>query len=130
MRIISFAETTPALLAGRKTVTRREWKESYAYALNPGDLLQAWDKNPRTGKGKRVGTIRLTAAPRLEAARDVPDEDWEGEGFAYLAEHGLTLFGGATPREVFDGWRRSTNSLWVVRFELVELLTERDEAAR
>jgi hypothetical protein len=30
MKIISFARTTEALKARRKTVTRREWKDSYA----------------------------------------------------------------------------------------------------
>jgi len=35
LRIISFAWTTRALLEGRKTVTRRNWKEC---RLKPGEL--------------------------------------------------------------------------------------------
>lgn len=60
MRIISFAWTTEAFLAGTKTVTRRMWKEAY---VKPGDLMQAWDKSPRA-KGKRVGTIKIIKVDR------------------------------------------------------------------
>lgn len=121
MRIITFAETTAALLAGAKTCTRREWKPNYARTFAAGEVLQAWDKNPRTGKGKRVGTIRLTAAPVLQRANEIPPSDWEAEGFAYMQHYGLTLFDGATTTEVFNGWRNAPDSvmLWVVRFKLI-----------
>ena len=120
MRIITFAETTPALLAGRKTVTRRDWKPQYAAKFHAGDELAAWDKNPRTKQGKQVAVIRLTADPVLERASDAPEEDFEGEGFGYMTEHGLRLFGGQKPEEVWAWWQASTQTqLWVVRFELV-----------
>lgn len=130
MRIIAFAETTPALLAGAKTVTRREWNHKYARTFTAGELLQAWDKNPRTRQGKRVATIRLTAAPVWQAARDVPPEDYAAEGFAYLDAHGLMLGPVAgtkrrsTPGEVWDSWITAPPEfgLWVVRFELVGVL--------
>lgn len=124
MRIITFAETTQALLAGRKTVTRREWKDSYAATFKRGELLQAWDKNPRTRQGKKVAIIRLAAVPEHQRARDIPDEDWDAEGFGYMADRGLTLFGGMTPYAVYVAWQMADSSelLWVVRFELVEVL--------
>lgn len=120
---MSFAHTTPALLAGRKTVTRRDWSDRYGPMFNEGDELQAWDASPFTRKGHRVATIRLTAKPYKEDSRLVHDDDWEGEGFGYMEEHGLTLFGGMTPRQVFEGWRSAPEgvALWVVRFELVEV---------
>lgn len=41
MRIISFAWTSPALLAGAKTVTRRDWDDSYARRFSAGELVAA-----------------------------------------------------------------------------------------
>lgn len=119
MKIICFAETTPALLAGAKTVTRREWRRGYAETFNADELVQAWDKSPRNG-GKKVATIRLTQTPYLEVAADIPHDDYIHEGFEYMDLHGLTLFGGKRPLEVFDAWRNDENTnLWVVRFMLV-----------
>lgn len=120
-RIISFAETTPALLAGEKTVTRRDWKSTFAAAWKAGDEAIAYSKNPRNG-GKPVARIRLTDAPYLESSERVPYADFVHEGFAYLRDHGLTLFGGSTPDEVWEDWHRNWRDLWVVRFELLEVL--------
>lgn len=82
--IISFAYTTPALLAGAKTVTRREWKPKHARSFKAGDLVAAYDRSPRLC-GKQVATIQLTAAPSWEPDSATPDTDFEAEGFAFLA---------------------------------------------
>ena len=122
MKIISFAETTPALLAGRKTVTRRDWQPLYASRFKALDLVQAWNSSPRVG-GKKVGIIELTEKPYLENTRDAPADDWEAEGFAYLTEIGATIFGGMTPLDLWTQWtnRGQGVTLWVVRFELVDI---------
>jgi hypothetical protein len=39
MMTISFAWTTPALLAGHKTVTRRDWDAEYAIRFAAGQLV-------------------------------------------------------------------------------------------
>lgn len=119
MMILSFAETTPALLAGAKTVTRREWHPNHARKFTAGALVQAWDKTPRVKGAKRVGTIRLTAAPVLESTSLLRPEDWNDEGFAYMQARGLTLFGGVMPVDVWLDWHEQPRDLWVVRFELV-----------
>lgn len=123
--IISFGETTPALLAGRKTVTRRNWSPSHAAKFSAGMLVDAWNTSPRnvSKQPHKVATIRLTAAPVLEALRQVPSEDWEAEGFEYLSEHGLKVFG-VTPEQLWNQWIRHGNQekLYVVRFEVVEVL--------
>ena len=59
MKIISFGWTSDALVAGAKTVTRRDWKDRFVNQWSKGDQAQAWDKSPRAG-GKRIGTIELT----------------------------------------------------------------------
>ena len=119
MLIISFAWTVPALLVRRKRCTRRDWSASYAAHFHKGDLVQAWDKSPRIG-GKRIGTVRLTADPVQEYARDIPAADWENEGFAYLTGIGCTVHG-RTPRDFWNGWKASPYLVWVVRFEIVDI---------
>ena len=115
MKIISFAWTTPALIAGRKTVTRRDWDRDYAERFQAGELIAAYDRSPRF-KGKQVATIRLTEKPHF--CNETPIEDWEGEGFAYLESIGAKV-NGHTPRELWDDWREETPFMWVVRFEVV-----------
>lgn len=119
--IISFAETTSALQARRKTVTRREWNPNHARKFSSNLRVQAWDKTPRVRGAKRVGTIEIERAPYVEMSDEIPEEDWEGEGFAYMQEHGLWLFGGMSPREVWDLWHDQPTPLYVVRFAVVGL---------
>ena len=127
-RIISFAYTTPALLAGVKTVTRREWAAKYANSFRAGELITAYDKSPRV-HGKPVAKIRLTAAPTLQPDSSAPDSDYEAEGFGWLERNPQHLPAGGNvawmetvSRETFDRWRDSGGQHWVVRFELLEVL--------
>lgn len=118
MKIISFAWTTPALLARRKTVTRREWTEAYAHQFQAGDLVAAYDKNPRNG-GKQVATIRLLCDPYLEPVNQMPGSDYEAEGFQYFEEQSL-LFQGFFPRVYWRAWKASKIPVWVIRFEVID----------
>lgn len=120
-RIISFAETTPALLAGAKTVTRRDWKSSFAAKWHKGSEAIAYSKSPRN-HGKPVARIRLTEDPVLESSASADRVDWEREGFAHMTDHGMTLFGGQTPMQVWQDWHLNPRDFWVVRFEIIELL--------
>ena len=119
MRIISFAWTTLALLAGRKTVTRREWSLDYAALFARGDLVQAYDRNPRW-HGRPVATIRLTRDPYPESTLYAPEEDYEAEGFAYLEEISAKV-DGLTPRALWRAWHLYPQVLWVIRFEVVRV---------
>ena len=116
---ISYAWTTPALTARRKTCTRREWDDDYAKKFEVGQLCQAFDRNPRNG-GKRVGIVRLTQDPYKERLCDIPMSDWEAEGFDYLTEIGATV-NGLAPIEVWNRWKLREDEVWVVRFEVVSL---------
>jgi len=133
MKIISFAWTTPALLAGQKTCTRREWNKEYAQRFKKGDLIQAYNKNPRNG-GKLVATIELTQDVYLEYSTVIPNSDWFAEGFEYLTGHGITLHG-TKPVDIWRAWLAPPPSLlWVVRFKIHSPLQgqgeERDEQMR
>ena len=130
MKIISFAWTTPAFKAKRKGCTRRDWDDRYAAQFKPGDLCQAWDKTPRCRGAKRIGTIRIVSIKK-EPYCQVPAEDWEAEGFAYLTEIGARCQIGRpytewTSEELWVLWRQMNPAdlCYVVRFEIVEVMEE------
>lgn len=117
VRIVSFGWTAAALLAEKKTVTRREWSYWYARSFHKGDLLAAYDRSPRY-KGKQIATIRLTCNPYEENVGSAPAEDYEAEGMAYLKSQGIKMRGVAA--DVFwRAWQIANPRVWVVRFELV-----------
>lgn len=120
--IISFAWTTPALLAGAKTMTRREWHPDHASRFKPAMLVDAWDRSPRTGKGRKVATIRLTRAPWYQTTEPLSDDDWLREGFSWLVRSG-DAWARDRAQFIWDDWsRRRALHLWVVEFELVEVV--------
>ena len=118
MPIISFAWTTPAIKARLKTCTRRDWNDDYARRFRAGQLVAAYDKSPRYG-GKQIVILCLTEKPYKEPYCQVPDSDWEAEGFAYLESIGARV-AGMTPRELWNIWKQSPVEGWVIRFEYVE----------
>ena len=133
MKYISFAWTTPALLAGRKTVTRRDWNDRYARTFQPGELVQAYDKLPRNG-GKPIALLRIVSVTK-ERDADTPDIDWEAEGFAWFDEQeraraargkASTAIARRVSWPGFVRWRQNAGDAmsWVVRFELVEILAK------
>lgn len=82
---ISFAWTSPALLAGRKTCTCRDWDDDYARRFRAGDVIAAYDRSPRYG-GTQIATLRLTHDATHGRLIDVLggfDAAYEAEGFAY-----------------------------------------------
>jgi len=121
VKIISFVWTTAALVAGRKTVTRRDWTPQYAAQFRAGDVIAAYDRQPRYG-GRQVATLRLIADPYLESTADAPEEDYEREGFAYSEEQGIKV-DGLRPRTLWRCWHSPSygRRMWVVRFEVVSL---------
>jgi hypothetical protein len=120
MMIISFARTTEALKARRKSVTRREWTDRHASMFNVGDLVQAWSASPRAG-GERIGTIRITSKTK-EPTRLIPDGDWEAEGFAYMAERGINVGVDLSCEQLWKAWRADPEKVThVIRFDVIEI---------
>lgn len=122
-KIISFAWTTPAFVARRKTVTRRDWRPEYAARWTAGDLFSAYDRQPRHG-GEEIGVGRLIATPYLQHVRDMPESDYEAEGFDYLEEHPELMPAkwkkeSMSMRDRWMWWRASDERLWVVRFKVI-----------
>lgn len=117
-RIISFAHTTDALLAREKRVTRRDWKDDYARQFKTGQLVDAWDRSPRTGTGKKVAVIRLTRDPYRQISDALHPLDARDEGFVFMRENGQ----GTVVDAILRDWRENVRFLWVVNFELVEVV--------
>lgn len=131
MRILSFARTTAALIAGHKSVTRREWsattfaaiRRAFDGAIARGERglrVQAWSASPHR-KGKKVGEILITSLT-LEHTHTIPDSDWEAEGFAYMAEHGIDLGREFSVAKCWESWRHDPDlTTAVIRFEVVSI---------
>lgn len=126
MKIISFAFTTPALIALRKTVTRRDWNDRYATRWRAGERFRAYDRSPRWG-GQPVAVCEVVSIRQEDFAK-MPDSDFALEGFAHLqqvkakvtASCPLTAFS----FDAFKEWRRrmSGTMAWVIRFKVIEVL--------
>ena len=124
MNIISFAWTSPAVRARRKTRTRRSWSPSYAEKFRENSICQAYDKGPRVG-GKLIDYILIVRKPWIQNTRDLSEEDYELEGFAYLDEHGFFCKGlhGLSGREFLDQWKGAAEDVYIVDFRYVDDLT-------
>jgi len=91
---MSFALTTPQMLARTKTVTRRRgWA-----ALKPGTLIQAVEKSQGLRKGEKVrklGVIRVVSVSR-QRLHEIDDDDVWREGFNMPAHEFVEMFCEAT----------------------------------
>lgn len=125
--IISFAKTTGALIAGEKTVTRREWSDAHAARVikqyREGKTFDAWNYSPRVTSRNphKVATIRLTQEPYREMSDliETHEGEYEAEGFSFMDGQGLQ---GEVDGILLD-WEENPRPLWVVRFEVVEVET-------
>lgn len=116
--IISFAWTTDAFIAGRKTKTRRQWTSNYVKRFKIGDICKAYDRQPRFG-GKQIGLIQLLKDPYWQHISDMPDSDFEAEGFAYMEEQGIEIWG-KDARQAFEDWRCGDGYYWVTEFKKLD----------
>lgn len=133
-KIISFAWTASALLAGRKTCTCRDWERDYAERFKAGDIIRAYDRSPRY-QGKQIATLRLTHDATFGTLTDVLgglDAAYEAEGFAYYDEQlqagnvklrkAIERNLSVEPDETLRDWLTATAGWgeWIVRFEVLE----------
>lgn len=119
----------PAFVAREKDVTRRNWNARTAKAYVKGVVFDAYDTMPYAG-GVQIGRARVTHDAYLEKLVDCPDEDYVGEGFAWLNQHPHCIPKAAkkevwaknnAARHSFDMWRWSGGEVWVVRFEIIHI---------
>lgn len=119
MRILSFAWTTQAFLEGRKTVTRRKWTQC---CMHPGELVQAYDRNPRAG-GKCIGIIKILSVSREPLANIRQPGEMEKEGYSDPERH-IEV----EPDEFIKQWKKNypgyneQDLLWRLEFEVVSVV--------
>jgi hypothetical protein len=89
MRNMSFALTTPQVLARTKTVTRRTgWT-----FLKPGDLIQAVEKGMGLKKGetvRRLAVLRVESVSRWPLREGLTKADVAREGFPDMSHDAFT----------------------------------------
>ena len=87
--------------------------------------MQGWDKLPRN-HGKHVAWVRIIEELYQEPMGRMPDSDFVAEGFAFFQEFPELLAKNNGPMgsswAEFEAWRRSPSLIWVVRFQLEEVL--------
>jgi hypothetical protein len=108
---ISFAYTTQALLQGKKTVTRRCWDDNYAKRFKKGDIVLAYNRQPRF-RGKPIARIRITKDPYRQPLHFITAEDLKKEGGMWVDKEDFwELFPCSEP--------------YVIEFELIEIKEEK-----
>lgn len=128
MKEISFAWTSPALVAGIKTVTRRDWQADYARQFGRGDQVRALNRQRRFG-GEILGIIELVEDAMLDT-REMFEEDVQAEGIPWLRERGLLSAKLLEKWDEMCRWDESCRALWVVRFRVVSLEPNAEQLAR
>jgi len=115
---------SPALLAGQKSVIRRDWLEEEAAGFREGRFAWVYDHLPQAG-GDPIAVIRFTSNPIREPTSQLTDHDYEEEGFAFLERFSFPIPQHVCPLlEFFHLWKSMDIQLWVLRFEVVELTPE------
>lgn len=122
MAILSFALTTEELLAGQKTVTRRDWKDSHMANwqrwYDEGRRVHAaYDQIPIAG-GTKIAEIRLTERPYWERLEEMPTSDLEAEGGMVDTVDAFCELVGLPP----------SAEVAVVRFEMVQTVGASDRS--
>jgi len=90
MMWISFAYSIDEVRSGVKTSTIRLWADKHAAKFKAGDLVKAYDKNPRNG-GKPRAVIRITKAPFKGMLHDLVYERHRIEKEGHPADGGMTI---------------------------------------
>ncbi len=117
MKEISFNWTVTAFLSVHKSVTRRDWKDSYAKTFKKGEIVAAYSKQRRFG-GKKIGLIKLTQDPTKESTATLTEDDWFAEGMNILESEGR-LINGVHPGIFWFNWVVEPVDLWVIHFKII-----------
>ncbi len=109
-------EDPRALLAGEQTVTFRPWAVKVYANYNQGDIITAQDR-----RGKPVATIKITQTPYKKMSNQIRVSDWVSIGFDYRQKMSMRI-NGKTPWEVWQEWVEEPDYLWIIRFEMLEII--------
>jgi len=104
MAILSFSLTKEEFLSGKKTVTRRDWADSYhdmwVRMWETERLVHdAYDNIPRAG-GKKIGQVMLIHKPYKEKLSEMPLEDLDAEGGMCSSREEFYSLIGKSPEDI------------------------------
>jgi len=120
LKAISFAWTTPSVVAERKRHTRRFWKPHYAKRWHKGDLAWALSRQYQYG-GERVAIIEIQEEPYEENLKvwDKREEEfYELEGFGFLDDKKIAPANALSPlMQMTHWWLDTCESPFVVEFK-------------
>jgi hypothetical protein len=125
MREISMAYVTPAFVAEKKCVTRRDWKDTYAKSFEEGEHLAVFDRQKRFG-GEQIGEMELAEKPykeNLSAWAGREEELYEMEGFAFMEDKNIVPQHAPLLKLAYT-WVEMAQDMWVVPFNTLKVLPE------
>lgn len=119
MLSISYAWTIAAMKAREKFCTRRHWTPEYAARFHAGDKVLMLTRNYRIG-GSPFGIHQLTLDPFQQPTGEMTEQDYQDEGLLWMELNGLSIIG-TPPRQFFEEWRANNETVFVVRFNILEI---------
>ena len=109
-------EDSRALLAGEQTVTFRSWANKVYANYYQGNIITAQDR-----RGKPVAIIKITQTPYKKMSDQLLVSDWINIGYDYMQRMRLRI-NGETPWSIWQKWINDPDYLWIIRFEVLEVL--------
>lgn len=100
--IVSFSMTEQELLAGKKTVTRRDWKPRVIEQWRKGSVHHAWSALPFVTKRnpRKLAVIRATRDAYPQRLGDMTAADLDAEGGMCATVEAFCELVGKTPDAV------------------------------
>jgi len=111
---------------GRMTVARRIWTGRFANTIKAGKQAAIFDRHPSftARKPQEIAKVRIITDAYMEPLNMIPDSDFEAGGWKFFSEHPCILHGILpldASRETFDEWRKSNETLYVMRFQIISV---------
>ena len=117
---LSFGWLTPAVLAGQKTLSLRDWGPVEAYSWKRAQLAYCYDDDPDKG-GNRVALLRISHTPYKRLTNKLRNSEFYASGLMYAQSMGLRHPKGLTPEQIWSKIKESSVELWVVRYRVEQI---------
>lgn len=126
--IISFSKTVNELITGKKWVTRRTWKDSYADKFKPMTIHEAWSALPYVKNAKRIGWIQIHMVYK-ERLYDMDKYGFKWESKELIKKLGRELIAEGGMCKTYDEFYKlislpPESEVWVIRFKFFKNKSE------
>ncbi|KKL53620.1 hypothetical protein LCGC14_2273620, partial [marine sediment metagenome] len=117
---LSFGWLTPAVLAGQKTLSLRDWGPVEAQSWQRAQLAFCYDKEPSKG-GNKMALLRISHTPYKRQANKLRNSEFYAAGLMYAQSMGLRHPKGLTPEQIWSKIKESSVEVWVVRYRVEQI---------